>query len=81
VVAFSTVNRVHHKGTVPEPAAFLRDDSKTLRQAFRAAVEATEEAVLNALFRATTMVGRDDHVRYQLPVQKVEDILRKFNVL
>ncbi|HET9659221.1 MAG TPA: P1 family peptidase, partial [Thermomicrobiales bacterium] len=28
---------------------------------FQAAAEATEESILNALFRATTVVGRDDH--------------------
>ena len=28
---------------------------------FTATVEATEEAILNALTMATTMVGRDDH--------------------
>jgi len=81
VVAFSTANRVRHRESVPRPVTFLRDDSKALRQVFRAAVEATEEAILNALFRARTMVGRDNHVRHQLPIDRVQDILRRFNVL
>jgi D-aminopeptidase len=43
---------------------------------FAATVEATEEAILNALFKATTVVGRDGHVREAIPVDNVVRILR-----
>ena len=48
---------------------------------FRAVIETTEEAVYNSLFRATTIVGRDNNVAEALPIEQNCDILRKFNVL
>ncbi len=42
---------------------------------FQATVEATEEAILNALFRATTVVGRDGNRREALPLERVLPIL------
>jgi D-aminopeptidase len=44
---------------------------------FQAAIEATEEAILNSIFAAETMVGRDQHVRRALPIEEVVQILRK----
>jgi D-aminopeptidase len=44
---------------------------------FQAAIEATEEAILNSIFAAETMVGRDHHVRHALPIEEVVQILRK----
>jgi len=38
---------------------------------FPSVVESVEEAVLNSLFRAKTVVGRDGHVRHAVPVEKV----------
>ncbi|WP_374711918.1 P1 family peptidase [Symbiobacterium terraclitae] len=72
VLAFSTANRVYHKSNYPlQAATLLRDDSGVMDDLFRAAVEAVEEAVLNALFTAQTVVGRDGHVAPALPVEKV----------
>lgn len=48
---------------------------------FLAAIEATEEAILNSLFKATTVVGRDDHRIEALPLDKVIPILKKYNQL
>ena len=42
---------------------------------FAAAVEATEEAVVNALFAAETMVGRDGNTLYAMPVDRVLEVL------
>lgn len=47
---------------------------------FAAAVEATEEAIYNAIFRATTVSGRG-HTVEALPIDKTVEILRKYNVL
>jgi len=44
---------------------------KTLSKLFQAAAEATEEAVLNSLFMAATMRGRDGHTSPGLPGRKV----------
>lgn len=72
VLAFSTANRVSHRSDYPLRATtLLRDDSPVMNDLFRAAVESVEEAVLNALFTAQTVVGRDGHVAPALPVEKV----------
>ena len=46
---------------------------------FLAAVEATEEAILNSLFMATTTEGYNG-TQEALPVPEVLEILKKFNV-
>jgi D-aminopeptidase len=43
---------------------------------FQAVVEATEEAVLNSLFRAKTVIGRDGNTSYALPLDRVRELLR-----
>lgn len=45
---------------------------------FLAAIEATEEAILNSLFTAETMTGRDGHVIEALPLEKVLPILKEY---
>ena len=41
-------------------------------------MEATEEAIVNALFKAETMVGRDGNTRHALPLDQVERILERY---
>jgi D-aminopeptidase len=45
---------------------------------YHAAVEATEEAVINALFKAETMWGFEGHVRQALPLDQVREIFLKY---
>jgi D-aminopeptidase len=47
---------------------------------FLAVIEATEEAVYNSLFRATTMTGRG-HTVEALPIDRTVEILRKHGAL
>ncbi len=49
-----------------------------LSPVYRAPVEATEEAIVNALFMAETMVGRDGHTRYALPTEQLPDIFERY---
>ena len=59
-IAFSTAQRVPHRAEGPTfELRLVRDDSRELRQLFEAAVEATQEAVLNSLCVADAMDGRD----------------------
>lgn len=44
---------------------------------FWAAVEATEEAIVNALVAAETMAGADGHVAYRLPHDRLTEVWRK----
>jgi D-aminopeptidase len=72
VIAFSTAERVEHWPTsLVTTRTVLADEEKALNGLFRAVVESVEEAVLDSLFCAETMVGRDGHTAYGLPVEKV----------
>ena len=44
---------------------------------FQAVADATEEAILNSMFRAHTVVGRDGNTRQALPLDEVLDRLRR----
>jgi L-aminopeptidase/D-esterase-like protein len=46
---------------------------------FEATVQATEEAILNALIAAETMTGRDGHKVVALPHDRLKAILKKYN--
>jgi L-aminopeptidase/D-esterase-like protein len=46
---------------------------------FEATVQATEEAIINALVAAETMIGRDDNKYKAIPHQKLKDALKRFN--
>jgi D-aminopeptidase len=78
VIAFSTAQRIAH-----EPAALtatqtvLADEQQAMAWLFPAVVESVEEAILNSLFRAETVVGRDGHTRHGLPVEEVATLVRR----
>jgi len=48
---------------------------------FLATVEATEEAIINALVAAQTMTGINNHTAIALPHERVQEILRKYDRL
>jgi len=82
IIAFSNAVRIPHETservlTLPH----IVEDGALIDGLFQAAVEATEEAVINALFTATTMTGRDGHVRYALPLDETLAILRRAGVV
>ncbi len=71
VIGFSTAYRIEHEPIgLTGTRAVLIDEAKVSDGLFCAVVEAVEEAILNSLFRAETIVGRDDHVASALPVDK-----------
>ncbi len=75
VLAFSTTRRIDKSAgkviTLPEVGP---DGIDPL---FKATAEATEEAILNALFMAQTTQGRDGNTAYALPVKRVLDLLKQ----
>lgn len=73
VIAFSTARRRI------ESVELLPNSEMT--PLFQAVVEATEEAVYNSLFKAMSVVGRDNHSCEALPIEKTLKICRKYNVL
>lgn len=44
---------------------------------FQAAAEASEEAILNSLFKARTMTGKDGRRAEALPLEKLKSWLEK----
>src|SRR5262249_8365705 len=44
---------------------------------YAAVIDATEEAILNALLSAETMTGRDGHTVYALDADVLRDVLRR----
>jgi len=48
---------------------------------FAGTVQATEEAIVNAMAGAETMIGVDGHKVIALPHDRLRTILRKFNRL
>jgi D-aminopeptidase len=62
-----------HRGPVTVPLTMLSDSYIT--GLFDAVVEATEEAILNALLTTQTMVGRDGITAYGLPGEAVSGVL------
>ncbi len=79
VLAFSTPGRVPHwvNGPLLQSQAVVADAHPLMDVLFQGAVEAVEEAVVNALLRAETMVGREGHMREALPVDRVRELLRR----
>ncbi len=41
-------------------------------------MEATEESIINALFKAETMVGRDYNTRQAIPLRRVREIMVRY---
>lgn len=81
VIAFSTNEnvRIHQNEETIYSIQKLKNDAMT--PLFLAAVEATEEAILNSLFQAETMTGWDGHTQEALPVDEVMEILKKYNAI
>jgi D-aminopeptidase len=75
-IAFSTAEavRVRHGAETPRPRATL--PTEALSPLFQAALETTEEAVLNALLRATTVTGAEGTVE-ALPIDRLREVLAR----
>lgn len=76
-IAFSTAPalRVRHGETTPQARTVL--PTEAVSPLFQAALEATEEAVDNALLQATTTHARGRNVE-ALPIDRLRAILRKY---
>jgi len=78
-IAFSTANpgAVGSKGL--HQLTMLPNDD--LDPIFLATVQATEEAVVNAMVAAETMTGIDGHTVIALPHERLREVLKKYNRL
>lgn len=82
VIAVSTAvsmridNQTHE---ITDRTNVLRNDN--MSPIFMATIEATEEAIINSLFMAETMIGKDGHQTESLPIDKILPILKKYGAL
>ncbi|ASZ10194.1 P1 family peptidase [Chitinophaga pendula] len=80
VIAFSTAKEVripHMANTALQTVTLVNNDA--MSPIFMAVIEATEEAVINSLFAAQTMTGRDGHKIEAMPLDKVLPVLKNYN--
>jgi len=76
-LAFSTANKnAFNRNKTTTVQLYPNDQIGVL---FAATVQATEEAIVNALFAAKTMVGINGNTIYELPKEAVVRLLKKFN--
>ena len=76
-IAFSTANS--HANAEPGPNGVTTVSNERISPLFAATVEATEEAIVNAMVGAKTMTGIDGNTVYALPHDKLQEILKKYN--
>jgi D-aminopeptidase len=85
VIAFSTAASVRRRLTAaaagPEPLSRQTEDltNDAMSGLFEAVVEATEEAIYNSLFMATSVTARGRTVD-AIPLDRVREVLKKYNV-
>ncbi len=79
-VAFSTANPGAANASGP-PVALTMLPNGEMNPLFLATIQATEEAIVNALVAAKTMTGVDGHTVYALPHDRLRAALRKYNRL
>ena len=73
-IAFSTQNRINSSEAKRSVTLVGNDAMSPL---FQAVIEATEEAILNSMFKATTTSGNGRTVE-ALPIDKVREIIKKY---
>jgi D-aminopeptidase len=82
VIAFTNAEaaRVPHADSSPTRSVIvLRDEA--LSPLFQAAIEATQEAVLNSLLRAATVTGFQGRTVEALPLDRLIEVCRRHHVL
>ncbi len=80
VIAVSTAkeNRIPYKSTT-KLVENIELRNTAITPLFLATIEATEEAILNSLFAAKTIKGRDNHQIKSIPIDTIIEIVKKHN--
>jgi D-aminopeptidase len=74
-IAFSTANHIGPSEKISNVRMLAPSAMTSL---FRAAAETTEEAILNALCMAETMTGKDGRTVYALPLDRLEQVMKRY---
>lgn len=78
-LAFSTANKAAFSTTTSQQVVTMPNDK--MDALFEATIQATEEAIVNALFAGKTLTGINGNTVYALPKEKVVSLLKKYNRL
>jgi D-aminopeptidase len=76
-IAFSTANP-HAWSESPSPHTIQTVSNERISPLFNATVEATEEAIINALVAGKTMTGIDGHTVIGLPHDELQKAMKKY---
>ncbi|MBI9043195.1 MAG: P1 family peptidase [Anaerolineaceae bacterium] len=75
VIAFSTGQKIASQSdSLVEHLPVLNENKEIMGAFFKAVVESVEEAIMNALFMAQTVEGRDKHLVRNLPIDSVIEL-------
>jgi D-aminopeptidase len=78
VIAFSTAHRIPYRPLQIVNSYFFVEDVPDLNNLFfHAAADCIEEAILNSLFQAQTVEGRDGNICNRLPVEQVVEMVKQ----
>ena len=84
VISFSTATGLRIRnpkgGKLPLTSRVEVLSNDAMSPLFEAVIEATEEAIYNSMFRATTVTGQG-HTVESLPIDKTVEILKKYNAV
>ena len=84
VISFSTATGLRIRnpkgGKLPLTSRVEVLSNDAMSPLFEAVIEATEEAIYNSMFRATTVTGQG-HTVEALPIDKTVEILKKYNAV
>ena len=80
VIAFSTHPKVRRPRTSDKPIATISLVNASMSPLFAATAEATEEAIYNAIFKATT-ISSSRGTRHAIPINELMRVLEKYNAL
>ncbi|HMH32347.1 MAG TPA: P1 family peptidase, partial [Puia sp.] len=76
-IAFSTANKNAFNRNAETNVDMYPNDR--IGALFNATIQCTEEAIINALFAAKTMVGINGNTVFELPKEKVVQLMKKYN--
>jgi len=78
IVSFSTASAAANDPDQKHPSSIAPLPNEDIDPLFKAAVEATEESVVNALVAARTMTGADGYTFYGLPHEELRSLLNHY---
>jgi D-aminopeptidase len=80
-LAFSTGNRDVERHDGAEPLPVLAFPNSEISRLFAGTVEATEEAIVNAICMATTTTGANNRIAHAIPLDRLTEVMAKYNRL